>query len=496
MKSNGTWMKRSRKDAKYAKGKPGVVAFFASLRDLFFDPSHHEFTIHPTTLTKNSLILSDSTEIINSTISILKIIKFCTILLLIGITVNLPAADRNASPGGIMAYPDPNIHTFLFYTEGWEFGLPVLELGSLQKLVCKFDHLGKDPRNYQYTLVHCDAEWNRSRLVTAEYLDGFADNQINDYAFSINTTIPFVNYRLILPNENVHIKISGNYLLVVWEEGKKDKPILVKPFYVTEKMVEINGEVQKASYEGYNGASQQIAYVVNYTKLNVADPLNEIKTAVMQNSRSDNMLFGKKPTFLRQNQLVYEDKINLFKGGNEFRNFNAKNLQTNGMGIRAIEYHDPLYHLFLEKDFSLKNEIYTSRNDLNGSYLVKNDRASDSDLESDYVQVHFSLVPPDLVTNDLIYVFGALSDWQCLPTHQMIYQPDSKLYETTLLLKQGFYDYQYVLYDNSKQTIDATFLEGSHVETENNYSLFVYYRGFSSRFDRLIGYRVINSVNR
>jgi hypothetical protein len=235
---------------------------------------------------------------------------------------------------------------------------------------------------------------------------------------------------------------------------------------------------------------------VNFPKFNISDPLNEVRTVLMQNSRRDNQLSKLKPTFIRQNQLVYEDKINLFKGGNEFRNFNAKNLQTNGMGIRAIEYRDPLYHLFLDTDQSFRNQPYLTREDLNGNFLVKNDRASDSDLESDYFIAHFFLTPPDRVTSDQIFIFGALTGWICSPVGEMSYQSETKLYESTILLKQGFYDYQYVVKNKDSQTIDATFLEGSHLETENNYHIFVYYRGFSARYDRLVGYRVINSVKR
>jgi len=425
-----------------------------------------------------------------------KIAKFLLLFMLSSTVVSLTAADLAQQTGENNSYTDPGIHTVLFFTEGWEFSLPVLQLGSSQHMICKFDHLSREARKYHYTIVQCDAEWNPSRLVTSEYMEGFQENPVNDYTFSINTTIPYVNYRIILPNDQVKILLSGNYLLKVWEDGNKEKPVMVRPFYVTESVAELSGEVQKASFEGYNGPSQQIAFAVNYQKLNVTDPLNEIRTMVMQNGRRDNMLFLTKPTFIRQNQLLYEEKNNLFKGGNEFRNFNAKNLQTNGMGVRAIEYQDPYFHLFLEKDLSARTESYSSRGDLNGSFLVKNDRTSDSDLESDYVYVHFTLQPPDLVTNDLIYIFGALTDWKCLPANQMIFQPDTKLYEATLLLKQGFYDYQYALVDTEKKSIDTTFLEGSHVETENDYHLFVYYRGFSSRYDRLIGYRSINSAKR
>ncbi|MBV5348576.1 DUF5103 domain-containing protein [bacterium] len=426
----------------------------------------------------------------------LKFTKELLFVLLFTTTAVSLKANTPATTGEKSYYTDPGIHTVLFYREGWEFSLPVLELGSLQTLVCKFDHLSQVATNYRYTLIHCDADWNTSRLVSAEYLDGFAENGINDYAFSINTTIPFVNYRIVLPNDQVRILHSGNYLLKIWEEGKKEKPVVVRPFYVTEKLADLSGEVQKATYEGYRGESQQISFVVNYNKLTIADPLNEIKAVVMQNGRADNRLIHLKPTFIRQNQLVYEEKNNLFAGGNEFRNFDAKNLQTNGMGVSSISYLDPYFHLFLVKDQSQGKEIYRRKDDLNGNFLVKNDRARDSDLESDYLLAHFFFTPPDLVTNDQIYVFGGLSDWQCQASNLMNYNPETKMYEATILLKQGFYDYQYVMFNRDRQSIDASFLEGSHVETENSYHLFVYYRGFSSRYDRLIGYRTINSVIR
>jgi Domain of unknown function (DUF5103) len=430
----------------------------------------------------------------------MKTVKFILLVLFLCSCSLLRLAGQPVYNAGLQFFTDPNIHTVLFFTEGWEFSQPVLELGTARRLNLKFDDLTRNPKNYNYTIIHCDADWNPSRIVSSEYMAGFPENPINDYAFAINTTIPFVNYRLMLPNENIRILVSGNYLLKVWENGNKDKPVIVRPFYVTEKQIDISGEIRQASFEGFSGASQQISFAVNYQSgsqgLVIPDPLNEIKVVVMQNSRWENRLIGLKPTFIRQNQLVYEEKTNLFKGGNEFRNFNAKNLQANGMGIQGIEYRDPYYHVFLVRDASLRREIYRTRDDLNGRYLVKNDRAGDSDLESDYIWVHFAYTPDNMVTNDLIFVFGALSDWQCSPVNQMTWNPETKLYEAAILLKQGFYDYQYAVVDRRTMTIDATQLEGTHVETENDYHFFVYYRGFSSRYDRLVGYRVINSVKR
>ncbi len=426
----------------------------------------------------------------------MKILKYIRFFFLLAAAGSGGVSAMPLQTGETLSYTDPNIHTVLFFTEGWEFSLPVLEIGSSRKLILKFDELSGNPKNYSYTLTHCDADWNPSRLITSEYMEGFQENPVNDYASAINTTIPYINYKLVLPNEHVKILVSGNWLLKVRDDSNKAKPVLIRPFYVAEKLVDIAGEVRKSSFEGYNGASQQVAFSVNYARFPVTDPLNEIKAVVMQNSRRDNLHSNLKPTFIRQNQLIYEDNNKVFDGGNEFRNFNSKDLQNNGMGISSIEYRDPYYHLFLLRDQSLRKEMYQSRDDLNGSYLAKSDRASDSDLESDYVLVHFTLVPPDQVTNDLIYVFGALSNWQCALSNQMTYNPETKLYESTMLLKQGFYDYQYAVYDKDKNSVNTSFLEGSHVVTENDYHIFVYYRGFSSRYDRLIGYRVINSVRK
>lgn len=417
-------------------------------------------------------------------------------LLLLPLLLPLFSSGRTIKSNGLLSYTDPKLHTVQFFTEGWEFSQPVYDLGSSQRLIFKFDELTRNPKNYAYTLVHCDADWNPSRLVTSEYMTGFPENPVNDYEFSINTTVPYINYRLILPNDDVKLLVSGNYLLKVWDGSNKEKPVLIRPFYVAEKGVDIAGEIRRATYEGYNGASQQVSFVVNYPKFTVSDPLNEIRTTVMQNSRMDTRVTKLMPTFIRQNQLVYEDKANPFKGGNEFRNFNAKNLQTNGMGIEAIEYRDPFLHVFLQKDASWRPDLYRTLDDLNGNFLVKNDRAEDADLESDYIYVHFSLAPPDQVTNEPVYVFGALSNWQCSPANEMAYNPETKCYEASLLMKQGFYDYQYVLWNHEKQTADATFFQGSHVDTENDYHFFVYYRPFSSRYDRLVGYTVLNSAKR
>ena len=407
------------------------------------------------------------------------------------------ASSKGAATPLINGIYRENVRSVQLFREGWDFSQPVLDLGTNQRLLLKFDELAEGVTNFVYTITHCDAEWYPSRLVQSEYMEGFIENSITDYAASVNTTVKYTNYLLSLPNDNVRFLVSGNYLLSVFDERNRTTPVLTRRFYIVELATEISGEVKKSTYEGYKGRDQEIDFAVDYSRFSIQDPRTEVKVVVMQNSRADNCLVNLKPLFVRDNILSYDlSRENIFAGGNEFRNFDTKNLRMSGVGVANIEFINPLYNVTLRTDNIQRESNYHSESDLNGRYLIKNDRVTDSDLESDYILVRFSLEMQEPLLGGDIYIFGGISDWQCLQTNKMKWNFELKLYEAALLLKQGFYDYQYVYVENGSKRIDNTLLEGSFVETENDYQLFVYYHGFSSRYDRLIGYRTINSVKR
>ena len=338
-----------------------------------------------------------------------------------------------------------NIRSVQIFREGWEFSQPVIELGSDQKLLLKFDEIADDVTNFYYTITHCNLEWYPSRLVQAEYMSGFIENPVSDYAASTNTTIRYTNYLLSLPNDNVKFLVSGNYLVSIFSDKDRNTPVLTRRFFVVEPITDVRGVVKNSTFEGYKGRDQEIDFELAYSRISIQDPRTEVKVVLMQNSRADNCLTNLKPLFVRDNQLSYDlSKENVLPGGNEFRNFDTKNLRINGLGVVNIEYVKPLYHVTLRTDEIRRDENYRFENDLNGHFLIKNDRGTDSDLESDYVQVHFSLETKEPFLGGDIYVFGGLSDWQCLPANKMRWNYELKLYEAALTLKQGFYDYQYV----------------------------------------------------
>ena len=424
-------------------------------------------------------------------------IKYIIVVLLFWPAISVEANSKGKTDPLTNGIYRETIQSVQFFRQGWDFSQPEIELATDQKLLLKFDEIGDGVSNFVYTLTHCDAEWYPSRLVQSEYMEGFIENPVTDYAASINTTVRFTNYLLTLPNENIRLLLSGNYLLTVFDERNRSEPVLTRRFYVVEPLTEVRGEAKPSTFEGFKGRDQEIDFTVNYSRFSMQDPRTEVKVVVMQNSRADNCLTNLKPLFVRDNQLSYDlSRENVFNGSNEFRNFDTKNLRVNGFGVANIEYLNPWYHITLHKDQSRPEHGYRSESDLNGRYLVKNDRVTDSDLESDYMQVHFSLEMVQPLPGGEVYVFGALSDWQCRQSNRMKWNPEVKMYEATMVLKQGFYDYQYVYVEKGTNRIDNTLLEGSYVETENDYQLFVYYRGFSSRYDKLIGYRTINSVKK
>jgi hypothetical protein len=65
-----------------------------------------------------------------------------------------------------------------------------------------------------------------------------------------------------------------------------------------------------------------------------------------------------------------------------------------------------------------------------------------------------------------------------------------------MLLKQGFYNYQYVFVKDGKQAYSFEEVEGNSYETENLYSIYIYHRTQGKYYDRLVGYKQLSSLVR
>lgn len=418
-------------------------------------------------------------------------------LLNIVLAVNSQAAEKVDQFYYQNAVFHDEIKSVQMFREGNELSNPVIELGSDVKLLLKFDDLAEDVKNYSYTVIHCDANWNESYIQQNEYLSGFPDNPISDYAMSFNTTVKFVNYQVSIPNEDCSPKYSGNYALVVFENNNRENLVLIQRFYVVEPKVRIEGLVKKATFDVYNGENQEVDFKVVNQELKLMNPREDIKVVLMQNRRWDNAIVDLKPAYIRENVLDYDyNKENVFPGGNEFRYFDIRTNRRNGENVENVKFIRPYYHVTLLADQIRNNKKYLPYKEMNGNFVIESqDRVTDADTECDYMFVHFYLPMPSQLVGGSVNVFGALTGWNANKTNEMKWNYEAAGYELTLLLKQGYYNYQYVYVPEGAKKADSVNLEGTFFITENEYEIFAYYKDQSSRYDRLVGFLTLNSAN-
>lgn len=381
------------------------------------------------------------------------------------------------------------IHTVRLFPSNNEVALPVLNLNSNEQLNFLFDELVEDSKTYYYTIVHCDQNWEPSVQESNEYIDGFSRATIDDYNYSYNSIYSYVNYQLKIPNLDMNLTQSGNYALVVYENDPQN-PTITRRFMVKENIVNIQKDVilpkTKSNYKDY----QEIIFNVINTSLTINNPFMEIHASVLQNQRWDNAFEGIIPRFVRNNQLDfdYNGKV-VFEAGNEFRRFDIRSLRFLGMGVRALQGDD--VYLLLDP---LKNtEKYFIETDYNGQYYIDVLEYRNRNVEADYANVHFNLPVRAPFTDGKLYVGGIFNNYDATPENQMKWNPSTSMYENSLFLKQGFYDYQYYFINNNNPQKTVLLTEGSNYDAENQYDIFIYYRAFGERYDRIIGHLSFNS---
>lgn len=388
------------------------------------------------------------------------------------------------------------IKTVQMYREGFELSNPIWEMGEETQLVFKFDDLSGEVKDYYYTVIHCDADWNESFIPQSDYIDGFPENPLDDFARSFNTSFDYINYRLYLPNDNMQFKLSGNYALVVYENGNKEDIILSKRFYVVEPSVDVEGTVRRATLDAFKGENHEVDFTIFHENLPIENPQQEVKVVVMQNNRWDNAIRDLKPIFIRNRALIYDyNRENVFVAGNEFRYFDNRTNRVNGENVLATDYHRPYFHKTLMSDEIRTNKRFFEYTEMNGNFVVESQdqEVDDFDTECDYTFVHFSLPLESVLLGGTVNVFGALNYWNANKTNEMTWNFDTSAYELTLLLKQGYYNYMYVYVPQGSAVADHKNLEGSFWQTENDYQIFVYFREIAGRYDQLVGYRQLNS---
>ncbi len=366
---------------------------------------------------------------------------------------------------------------------------PIIKLG--EKLTLSFDDLNADEHDYTYKVEHCTLDWEVSNLSESEFINGYAEDRIRDYENSFNTLQPYTNYKLILPNEDTRIKISGNYMLSVLNE---DSEIVFKrKFVVYEPEVTVGVTVYKSRDISTINTTQSVEFIINYPTYRINNPGKEIYPVILQNNNWQTAITGLKPQFYRGTQLLYKyNKETSFWGGNEFLHFDSKTIRSSTLNIATVELGSDLYHTYLYLNEERKDLPYTLFPDVNGNFIIRTLDGENNNIDADYSWVHFSLKTLENHKEKDIYIHGNFNNWQLNEGNKLHYNIDSGLYEATLLFKQGFYNYQYVT-KSSNGILNNHEIDGSYYQTENDYTVLVYYKKFGSRYTKVIGVGYGNS---
>ena len=393
----------------------------------------------------------------------------------------------------------PNIQGIKLYLVGNQLGYPIMEVNNIGSLELHFDDLDGRVKNYYYTYQLCNADWTPVNLSTFDYLKGFSQIRLNQYRQSSISQTKYIHYQAVLPEKNcVPIK-SGNYLLKVFLDGDTSKLAFTRRILVYEKQAEIGIQIQQPYNADIFRTHQKLIFQVNKGQLNVVNSIQQIKAVVLQNYRWDNAKVNIPPTFIRNNVMEFSAENDLvFPAGKEFRWADLRSFRLQSERVAKAESLPGNIQIYLQPDGERNQQRYLRTTDYNGSFFVESNDVSNPWWQTDYATVHFTFVPTgnQPYPNKKVFVVGEMNKYNMDDTSAMKYNPEKGIYEKSIYLKQGFYSYTYVTKDanNSKSVALTEQTDGNYWETENDYTILIYYRSLSGRHDELVAVSTINSL--
>lgn len=371
--------------------------------------------------------------------------------------------------------------------------VPIFQLGDSFQL--QFDDLFGNDASYFYEIIHCDYNWNPSDLQKREYLQGFDNQRIQESSSSFNTLQIYTHYKLSFPNATTQLKISGNYILKILNEDKE--VVFSRKFILYEDVVSVPIQVKRARTLSNLDSKQNVEFTIKSNVINFQNPLKNIKTVLLQNGKFQTAITNIPPQYTIGNDLVYKyDTQTQFWAGNEFLYFDNKEIRVASNNISRIDSQKEIYNSYLFTNEARANSNYYNWQDVNGNFVVRKLFAENSDIEADYSWIYFSLSAPTFRSADgSIYVTGMFNNYALTPENKMEYNSEKGIYEKAILIKQGFTNYEYLAV-NPNGTIDQeNAIDGNFYQTENEYTVLVYYRENTDRYDHVIGKGTATSLN-
>lgn len=394
----------------------------------------------------------------------------------------------------------PTIHTVQLHIKGNQLGIPILRPNSIEQLELHFDDMDPVVRNYSYTFQLCNADWTPAMVSQFDFLKGFSQVRITTYRVSSIAFTRYIHYQAVLPDRNCVPTRSGNYILKVFRDGDTSKLAISKRILIVEEKSQIVGQIQQPFNGQIFRTHQKIQFKVNLSEqLNITNHLQQLKVVILQNNRWDNAITDIKPTFFSRNQMEFNTENDcIFPAGKEWRWLDLRSLRLQSDRVMDAKYSTTGTEVFVKPDMDRSNQRFSFFRDNNGRFTTSTIESINPYWQADYANVHFSFVAANnqqLPGRD-VYIIGQLTNYEISDKTKLSFNPEIGAYEIALKLKQGYYDYAYITLDRSKPRSKAEFdfTEGNYWESENDYTILVYYRALGGRADELVGIGNINSL--
>lgn len=389
--------------------------------------------------------------------------------------------------------PPDYIKTVIFRgSNSLQSELPLVELGD--NLYLQFDALNGNEDDFYYKIEHFNYDWTPSQLMKTEYMDGFDNQRIRNYENSFNTYQIYSHYMLQLPNKFTRgLNVSGNYMIKIFND--LDELVFSRKFMVYENLSNVGVLVRQSRNVKFFDEKQTVDIVINSGAIQFNNPLETVKTLIIQNNNLNTAISNVGPQYTIGKELIYKyNNETSFYAGNEYFFFENKDLRAATSTIQFISLAD-LYNTFLFANVPRANLVYTYNPDINGNFVVTAIDVERPYIEADYAWVHFALAMDKPIPEKSLHVYGNFNNYAIEESTKLEFNTDRNFYETSLLLKQGFYNYKYVVVDNATGKLDEGAISGNFWQTENDYKVIVYYRNLGARYDRIVGYGNTSSVD-
>ena len=359
----------------------------------------------------------------------------------------------------------------------------IVPLGTVLEL--SFDDLEADGKDYKYKIEHMTHDWQKSRLLSSQYVDGFNQNTIINVTNSFNTFQSYSHYKVSIPNTNTVITKSGNYLLSVLDDY--DEVVFTRRFVLYENIATAGVAISRSRNAKKLDSQQTVEFTISHPNVRINNPQQELNVVIIQNENWNKTITGLQPTFFQPNLLryTYTNKTN-FEGGNEYLNFDSKILRNKSINTIKITQNgtDVFHHYIYPFEYNPYLE-YRYNPDINGQFVIRSLEGSNPDTEADYIMMHFTLNVEAPFLDENVYVYGAFNNFKIEEENKMTYDFKDNAYKATILLKQGFYNYTFATV-NKFNEVNTNKVNGSFFQTENEYKVLVYLKPFGSLYDRVI----------